>query len=66
MTNSLKLNLDFQEIIEDQWATIKQLYLGLREISEDELSHYQLIILHKQLREKWSDEQIDKYERDFA
>ena len=39
----------------------------MREIDEDELHHYQLIMLYKLLKDKgWSNADIDYYERDYA
>lgn len=55
----MRLNLEFQDIIEDQWSILKQSYLYIREVDEKDLQHYQLILMHKQLIDKCSDEAID-------
>lgn len=60
------MNLEFQEIIEEQWSQIKHMSLQMSEIDESELSHYQLILLKKFLQEKWTEAKIDDYERNFA
>eukprot|EP00347_Sterkiella_histriomuscorum_P009617 403340524 len=66
LAGSVKLNLSFQDVIEDQWVILKQVYQAFRDTNFEELDNLNLMMLLQVLQPRLSDQYSDQQERDFA